>query len=209
VRYPVASNLGLKPTNIMKPWIFSSEHAARVALISLVACIYAGSVLINNHFIFFWAEDEPYRYWFYPPAGLRLLLMMLLGLPAAIGIGVASATIYVSPIVPEITDHARAMVLGFTESLAVYGALLLYGHLTGIRHPWTKLIWKHIPMIAALSSLSAAIFSNMVRIVLELGETSTLKRDVTLNLIGDSLGSIFFLALLILARKSYLAYQKT
>lgn len=192
----------------MKPWIFSSDHIARISLISLVACIYAGSALINNHFLFFWAEDEPYRYWFYPPAGLRLLLIMLLGFPAVIGIAVASAAIYMSPIVPEVTEHSLALVLGFTESLAVYGALVLYGSLTAVKFPWTGLAWKHVPLIAITCSISAAFFSNMMRMLLGLGEASTIHRDVTLSIAGDTMGSIFFLALLVLARRSYLAYEK-
>ncbi len=192
----------------MKPWIFSSDRIARFALISLIACVYAGCVLINNHFLFFWAEDEPYRYWLYLPAGLRLLLIMLLGFPAVIGIGVASATVYVSPIVPQITEHSFALILGFTESLAVYFSLLVYGAVAGIRYPWTGLTWRHIPLIAVLCSTATAFLSNAVRIVFNLGDLSSLERDVTLNIIGDVSGATLLLGLLIVARKSYLAYKK-
>ena len=190
----------------MKPWIFSSDRVARFVLISLIACVYAGCVMISNHFLFFWAGDEPYRYWLYPPAGLRLLLIMLLGFPAVIGIGIASATIYISPIVPEITGHSFALILGFTESLSVYYALRFYGTIAGVQYPWTGLSWRHIPVIAVLCSTATAFFSNAVRIILNLGNVSSLDRDITLNIIGDIFGTTLLLGLLIIAHKSHLAY---
>ena len=193
----------------MAPWIFSDDSAARIVLISLMACLYAGSVVISNHLLFPWAEDEPFRYWFHPAAGARLLLIMLFGIPAVIAVGVGSAAIYISPIVPQVDEYGPALLLGFSESFGLFLVLVIYGKLTRMKFPWSGITWQHIPFIAIFANLGVSLLSNLCRIILDISDPLTFQRDVSLTLTGDILGSIFFLFLLFFIRKSYLAYTRT
>jgi hypothetical protein len=185
-------------------WILQSGWRPRLLLIFMVACFYSGAVLINNELLFFWARDASYRYWFYPPAGIRLALLMLLGLPGLIGYFVAALAILSSEIIPEITGFYAAFLVAVARALSLWLGLVLYGAITGIKHPWDRLTWQHVPFLALFVSFLSAVTAHVIYLSLGVESLDTLVRGVALNVLGDTLGTIFILILIIRIRKEYL-----
>lgn len=133
---------------------------------------------------------------------------MLFGISAVVAVGVGSAAIYISPIVPQVDEYGPALLLGFVESFGIFFALLIYGKLTRMKFPWSGITWQHIPFIAVFANVVVSLLSNLCRIILDLSDPQKFQRDVSLTLTGDILGSIFFLFILFFIRKSYLAYTR-
>lgn len=191
----------------MGPWILQPDWRARLVLISLVACFYAGVVLINNELLFFWAADTSYRYWFYPPAGIRLVLIMLLGWPAVLGYFIAALALLSSTAIPEITQFGDALLIAAGRALSLWLGLVAYGWMTGVKYPWEKLTWQHVPFLALFVSLFSAVVAHIVRYTLGVEGLEDFIRGVSLNVLGDTLGTIVMLILVIRLRKAYLRFQ--
>lgn len=191
----------------MNPWIFSKGWLPRLSLIVLVACFYAGVVVINNQLLFFWASDTSYRYWFYPPAGARLILIMLLGWPALVGYFFAALAILYSGLIPEVTGFLTALLTSATAALSLGVSLFAYGKLTGVKTPWDRLTWLHVPFLALWVNLSVDFSVHIVRDWLLVESADKITRNISLNVLGDILGTIFVLMIVIRLRKDYSQYH--
>ena len=189
-------------------WILQPTLASRLCLILSIACFYAGAVVINNNLLFFWAHDADYRFWFYPPAGLRLILIMLLGWPAVLGHGIASTALNASFDLPDV-ELLGSVFLGFCRSLSVWAGLAIYSRVTGLRFPWTGITWTHIPAMSVAVSLFSAVTVHLLRAALGVEPLDELVRNVSLNVLGDTLGTIVVLFVLIRLRRAFLSFART
>lgn len=187
----------------MEPWLFSTAWSSRLSLIFLVACFYSGVVVINNELLFFWAADASYRYWFYPPAGVRLILVMLLGWPGLVGYFLAALAIIYSKLIPEVASFDAALAIALTRTLSLWAGLAAYGMLTDIRSPWDRLTWQHVPVLALWVNLVSDSAAHIVRHLLELESADGIIRNVALNVLGDTLGTIVVLFIVIRLRHAY------
>ena len=183
----------------------SSEWRARVALVFLVACFYAGLVLINNSLLFSWAGDDAasYRYWIYPPAGARLALILLLGWQGLLGYFIAVLALITSGVFPELDSLEYALVIAAGCTLSIWAALLIYGWITGVKTPWERLTSRHLPALALFVSVLSAAVACLLKVWLGVELLEDFSRNVSLTVLGDTLGTIIVLAILIRLRKAY------
>jgi integral membrane sensor domain MASE1 len=183
----------------------SSEWRARVTLVFLVACLYAGVVLINNSLLFSWAADggASYRYWIYPPAGVRLALILLLGWQGLLGYFIAMLALIASGVFPELDSLEDAIVVAAGRALSIWAALLAYGRITGVKTPWERLTSRHLPILALFVSAVSAAVACLLKVWLGVELLEDLARNVSLTVLGDTLGTIIVLAILIQLRKAY------
>ncbi len=193
----------------MDPWIFSDRFLPRVTLIFLVACFYAGVVVVNNELLFFWAADASYRYWFYPPAGVRLMVIMLLGWPGLLGYFIAALAIIYGKLIPEVVGFEAALVIACARALSLWAGLVLYGKLSGVKSPWDTLTWRQLPFLALFVNFFSAVTAQLFRVLLGVEEADEIVRNVALNTLGDTLGSIAFLAVVIQLRRDYRQYAQS
>jgi hypothetical protein len=189
-------------------WLLQPGLLSRVCLILSIACFYAGAVVVNNNLLFFWAHDADYRFWFYPPAGLRLIMIMLLGWPAVLGHGIAATALNASFDLPEV-ELLGAVFLGFCRSLSVWAGLALYSRATGLRFPWSGITWAHIPAMSVAVSLFSAVTVHFLRAILGVEPLEEFVRNVSLNVLGDTLGTIVVLVALIRLRRAFLRFART
>jgi integral membrane sensor domain MASE1 len=183
----------------------SSEWRARVALVFLVACFYVGVVIINNSLLFSWAGDDAasYRYWIYPPAGVRLALILLLGWPGVLGYFIAVLALIASGVFPELDSLEDALVIAAGRALSIWAALLVYGIIKGVKTPWERLTSRHLPALALFVSALSAAVACLLKIWLGVELLEDFARNVSLTVLGDTLGTIIVLAILIRLRKAY------
>ena len=183
----------------------SSEWRARVALVFLGACFYAGVVLINNSLLFSWAADggASYRYWIYPPAGVRLALILLLGWQGLLGYFIAMLALITSGVFPELDSLEDALVIAAGRALSIWLALLAYGSITGVKTPWERLTSRHLPALALFVSVWSAVVACLLKVWLGVELLEDFARNVSLTVLGDTLGTIIVLAILIRLRKAY------
>ena len=183
----------------------SSEWRARATLVFLVACFYAGVVVINNSLLFSWAADggASYRYWIYPPAGVRLALILLLGWQGLLGYFIAELALIASGVFPELHGLEDALVIAAGSALSIWGALLIYGWITGVKTPWDRLTSRHLPALALFVSILSAAVACLLKAWLALELLEDFARNVSLTVLGDALGTIIVLAILIRLRKTY------
>ena len=193
----------------MDPWILQPDWRARIVLILFVACFYIGVVVINNELLFFWAADTDYRYWFYPPAGVRLAIVLLLGWPGLCGYFIAILALYVGGIVLEDATFTQGFLVALGRTASIWLALMAYGAITRVKTPWDELTWGHLPFLALFVSLVSGVVAHLVRSVLGVDQFDNLVRDVALNVFGDTLGSIVVLAFILWMRKAYREYVRT
>jgi len=191
----------------MNPWILSTDWVARVSLVFCIACFYAGCVLINNNLLFFWAQDSSYRYWIYLPAGVRLVLVMLFGWRGLIGLAIAVTAIGFSKLVPEIERMDHAVLAAIVRAGSIWLAFEFYGRVTKIKSPWGALTWAHVPFLALFVSSFSAIAVTLLLIYLELETMEAFARNVTAWVLGDTVGTMIVLAVVIGLRHSYVKWK--
>lgn len=187
----------------MDAWIFSSDWRARLALIFGVACFYVGAVLINNTLLFSWAADSSYRHWIYPPAGIRLVLIMLLGWPALAGLAIATLAQAYSDLIPQITRFDDAMLVAIVRVASIWLSLKTYGWITKVKSPWRDLTWVHVPFLALFVNTVSDIALSMAYVYLGIENLDTFVRNVALYVFGDTVGTILVLMILIKLRQAY------
>ncbi|WP_251373113.1 hypothetical protein [Polynucleobacter ibericus] len=131
--------------------------------------------------------------WIYLPAGLRLFLTLIFGLPGAVGIAIASFLIsYYGAFPQELTlCIGTGLISGFAPYLAryfVFSNLRLESDLSNLNFP------KLIACILIYSLLSAGLhqwwFSTM-----DLDDTGSLNHFAVM-FIGDVLGSLLLISLI-------------
>lgn len=192
----------------MNLWILSPQWQARSALIFLIACFYAGCVLLNNSILFFWTQDtNSYRHWIYLPAGFRLALIMLFGWRGLIGVTIAVAGITYSPLVPEVTEMDDAVLAAIVRTGSIWLAIQIYGVITRVKTPWENITWIHIPFFALFVSLITNVAVTLYFVNLGVESIETFERNVTVWTFGDTIGTVIVLTAMIGLRRSYLQWK--
>jgi hypothetical protein len=190
-----------------KGWLLQPTLASRFALTLTLAVIVAGFNVVNST-LFAWAKDGDFTYYIWLPAGLRLLIIMLFG-----WLGVLAVTLGFffahTPVTSGSLNEAQLLLLGFVRAVSVYGALWAYGKITNVKFPWNYITWTHIPFLALITTLVNQVAFHSVHALLSVDRYVPVLRNIALAALSNMLGVLVFLALAILMRRSYLAYQKT
>ncbi len=171
------------------PW--ARPSLLNAALVGLSAAIWVVAVYLNNDVLFVWTEEEEYLHWIFVPAGIKILLVMLLGWRGAVGMMVGA----IPGIVDSLPDASLAMiaVVSIGVGLMPWLALQAFAALVGIRYPWDDLVWWHLPALAALSAFANSAFLNVQLILLRMEPAKEFPQNLLSVMIGDFLGALVLL----------------
>lgn len=116
------------------------------------ALLWVVSGYLNNDVAFAWAEESRYRRWIFVPAGIKLILCMILGWHGALGVtlGILFNLHDYIPTAGAFELAAFGIALGFSPLVSV----AIFSRWTGISHPWFGIQGHHL---VALTMLSAAL----------------------------------------------------
>ena len=169
-----------------------------IIFIASVAALYCGAIEINNHLLFFWLEDSPFRHWIYLPMGLKLFLIMLFGTRAFFGIALGIAVSMLSENLG--ISFIYTLAIGMTSTLSILFSVKIFSYLTGVAYPWVKLKFYHLPMLAIFSAaLNSLVLYKIYRLV-GLEDSFDWKNDILIEVTGRFLGAFFFIYFALLVR---------
>lgn len=162
-----------------------------LGLVAFSAAVWLISVYLNNEVLFPWPEEDDFVHWIFVPAGLRVLLVMLFGWRAALGMALGSV-----PWMLDIMPGAAAATVAFAAvgaGLMPWLSIQLFSLSTGVRHPWHDLVWWHLPVIAALSAFANSALLNSQLILFGFEPPRELATNLLSVMIGDFLGALVLL----------------
>lgn len=189
----------------MKAAILGPSLAARLTLISAIACLYAGAVNINNSLLFPWLEFDDFRYLLFLPEGLKLFLVMLFGWRAVVGVLLGVTAVSLNEI-PNLT-LVHALVLGTAAALSTKFTLEISARLLGIGYPWTQLKWHSLCALAIAVGCIDALAIHAALYSMHLDNADNLLSDLLKGAFGRIAGSFVFLALSLEIRRRLLAQE--
>ncbi len=171
------------------PWARLS--LADPILVACSALLWAVSVYLNNEVLFPWPEDEEYVHWVFVPAGIRILLVMLFGWRAVLGVAIGA----VPGVLETLPGIGGAMVaaVAVAAGLMPWIAIQIFSAATAVRHPWHDLLWWHLPAIAALAAFANSAVFNSQLILLGFEPPRELPANLLSIMIGDFLGALVLL----------------
>ncbi len=108
-----------------------------------------------------------------------------------------------SGVFPELDSLKYALVIAAGCTLSIWAALLIYGWITGVKTPWERLTSWHLPVLALFVSVLNAALVCLLKVWLGVELLEDLARNASLTVLGDTLGTIIVLAILIQLRKAY------
>jgi integral membrane sensor domain MASE1 len=128
---------------------------------------------------------------------------LLLGWQGLLGYFIAMLALIASGVFPELDSLEDALVIAAGRALSIWAALLVYGIITGVKTPWERLTSRHLPALALFVSALSAAVACLLKIWLGVELLEDFARNVSLTVLGDTLGTIIVLAILIRLRKAY------
>lgn len=162
-----------------------------LALVGISAALWMASIYLNNEVLFQWTEEEEFVHWVFVPAGIRILLVMLFGWRAALGMALGSV-----PSVLEVLPGAGTGMVAVTAvatGLMPWISVQLFSSRTGVRYPWHDLVWWHLPVVAALSAFTNSAMLNGQLILVGLEPPRELPVNLLAVMIGDLMGALVLL----------------
>ena len=165
-----------------------------------VAALYCGAIEINNHLLFSWLMDSPFRHWIYLPMGLKIFLIMLFGIRACIGVGLGIAVSMLSENLG--LGFMTASIVGISSVVSIFLSILAFSSVTGIRYPWVKLKSYHIPVLAIFSSVINSLVLYKIYRIIGLEDSIDWKNDIFIEVTGRFLGAFIFIYLAVMLRNS-------
>jgi len=124
-------------------------------------------------------------------------------LAGRVGDFIAVLALIASGVFPELDSLEDALVIAAGRALSIWAALLVYGIITGVKTPWERLTSRHLPALALFVSALSAAVACLLKIWLGVELLEDFARNVSLTVLGDTLGTIIVLAILIRLRKAY------
>ncbi|MGV0960252.1 MAG: hypothetical protein ACOYB1_10490 [Limnohabitans sp.] len=178
--------------------IFGPSWAAKTTLILVIACVYAGAVQLNNKLFFPWAEFDEFRYLIYIPAGIKLLLMMLFGWRAVIGISLGIATVVLGEFANM--SYLSACTFGVVSGVVPYLGLIALSKISKISYPWNGLNFKTITIISIGIGSIEAVTLHLLLTFNGVEPLSHLIEDTLPSVFGRVLGTYLFMGLAVWVR---------
>ena len=160
-------------------------------VIWLVAVVWLLAVFLNNYVFFVWTQKEAYIHWIFVPAGVRIVLIMLFGWRAAVGMALGAIPA-IDDILPGI-GLAMVAVVSSGAALMPWLCVALFSAVVGPRHPWTDLDWWHLPVLAVLCAFVSELFLNVQLIFLGFEERADFASNLLTGMIGNFLGALVLL----------------
>lgn len=173
--------------------LLGTSMVARGTLVTAIACLYAGAVLLNNNLLFPWLEFDNFRYLLFLPAGLKLFLVMLFGWRAVLGIALGVSVVALSEFAHM--PMAHALLMGAAAALSTKLALELLSRLVRVGYPWTQLSLPSLTVIACGVGLLDAATVQWSMAVLGYETFDQFMTDTLQGALGRIAGTFIFLAL--------------
>lgn len=157
-----------------------------------------------NHWLTQLVEAAPGVNWIYLPAGLRLFLVLIFGLPGAIGIMVASMiiTFYRDFGINLLTIIGIGLISGFAPYLARYLVIRNLKIATDLGNLSMQTIFLCVLIFAALSSTLHQVWFEFR------GFESGSLENTLIMLIGDVLGSLLLISIVKVSIDIYKRFSK-
>ena len=171
-----------------------------IIFIATVTAFYCGAIEINNHLLFFWLEDSPFRHWIYLPMGLKLFLIMLFGTRAFFGIALGIAVAMLSENLG--ISFIDALAIGMSSAVSILLSVKLFSYLTGVSYPWVKLKFYHLPMLAIFSVVFNSVVLYQLYRLTGLEDRLDWQNDILIEVTGRFLGTFIFIYLAVLLRNN-------
>jgi len=127
--------------------------------------------------------------WVYLPAGARLLCPLLLGLPGAVGVLLASWCECFFHLYPD--DPLRSLAGGVSSALAPYLVYLFAVHVLGMRAALTNLTSRRLLLLVPLFGVASPVMHHLWFWLH--GDPVDLARDAAVMAAGDMLGALVVL----------------
>lgn len=178
--------------------IFGSSWAAKITLVLAIACIYAGAIQLNNKLFFPWTEFDEFRYLIYIPAGIKLLLMMLFGWRAVVGISLGIATVVLGEF--SNMSYLSACTFGTVSSVVPYLGLIALSKILKISYPWNGLNFKTIAIISIVIGSIEALTQHFLLTFNGVEPLSHLIKDTLPSVFGRVMGTYLFMGLAVWVR---------
>lgn len=134
---------------------------------------------------------------------------MLFGWRGLIGVTTAVAGISCSDLVPEITGIEEAVLAAIVRTASIWIAIEVYGRVTAVKTPWKSIAWNHVPFLSLFVSVITNFSVTLYFVYLGVESIETFGRNVAAWVIGDTIGTIVVLVVLIKLRQAYLKWKIT
>ena len=190
-----------------KSWLLHPDPLPRIALVLLLSTLVAGFIDVNTTFLA-WAKDSEFAYYIWPPAGLRLLIIMLFGWIGVLAVTLGFFFSHTPQVAGNLSDSAF-LLLGFVRAASIFGALWAYGKVTGLKFPWAGITWTHIPFLALVTTVVNQAAFHFLYVILSADHILPDLRIIALATLSNVLGVFVFLALALTFRRSYLEFKKS
>jgi hypothetical protein len=175
-------------------FLLGERWPARILLVAGLSAFYAGTILINNELLFPFADVGGSVFWFFFPEGIKLLLVMSLGLrgAAAAGLGRAAVTLNQYPSV----SYGAGLSAGLAMSLATLLALKIGSKVTKKSFPWAGIKYNQMlifSFIIAIVDAAAKIYVEIYFIGNDIIKQNNLYHSLFVEAFGRLFGSMVFL----------------
>lgn len=129
--------------------------------VAATAIMWVACVSLNNHLAFEWSSLTDFRHLIFVPAGVKLALIMALGVRGALGIAVGTMAVLPSDIPALSLVQVLALSLAYAgAALAVVTALSC---MTGLAIPWLGLRPWHLALFAVVVAIvTSATFNGLL-----------------------------------------------
>ena len=179
--------------------VLGQGAVARAVLVSAIACVYAGAVLINNNLLFPWLQFDSFRNLMFLPAGLKLFLVMLFGWRAVMGIALGITATALAEF--HHVSMTSALLLGAMAALSTQLALLLMSRVLGVRFPWADMGWLKLCAIALVVGCLDALTVQSAMALLGYETFENFVSDTLQGAFGRVAGTFVFLSMALEVRR--------
>jgi integral membrane sensor domain MASE1 len=132
---------------------------------------------------------------------------MLFGWRGLIGLVIAVTAIGFSKLVAEIDRIDYAFLAAIVRASSIWLALEVYGRVTNIKSPWDGLTWIPVPFLAVFVSVTTATAVSLLFVSFGIEQMDSFVRNVTAWVLGDTVGTVIVLVIVINLRQSYLRWR--
>ena len=127
-------------------------------IVGASALLWVGCVTLNNHLAFEWTGLTDFRHLIFVPAGLKLALLMALGVRAAFGIALGTLTFLPSDLPTLSPVQVVALVTAYVTAPLI--VIAVFSRVTGLVKPWFGLRLGHLALLTVVAAVATSVTFN-------------------------------------------------
>lgn len=172
----------------------TAHWTTNLLIILASAALWVGAYQANGWFMSF-ANQTPGISLLFVPSGLRLLALMVGGLPAAIGISIGA--LICVPFEFQGVGFGPALMIALVGGVGPYLALRAACRFAGIAPELGNLTPLHLPLIALCVAAGSAVLHNILFAALSINGWRDFGENFMAMMVGDFLGSLITVLLVL------------